>query len=299
MIDVIYKLSGQRVPKDCAYNLFAALCHYWPELHDRTDIGILPLMGQYNAPNRDMQPEGMTLRVQEADLKNALMLAGKSLRIDDKMIQIEAVERVAELESHATLYSYLVTVKERVTAPDLLAYVQEDLDRRGIGGTAALVPRVKATLDKDPFIRRTVNLKTANVVGYAVKVSGLSPEDSIRLQVEGVGGRRHFGCGIFYPKQEAGRPQAEPAKDLIITRHAAEKFAERYNRSLTWQQAAAEVAALLPHCRKVKPAEQPHTWHMRHSRRRPPVNARLVVFENDSVVQVVTVLPPWERDSDG
>jgi hypothetical protein len=29
--------------------------------------------------------------------------------------------------------------------------------------------------------------------------SGLSAEDSLRLQEVGIGGRRHMGCGVFVP----------------------------------------------------------------------------------------------------
>jgi CRISPR-associated protein Cas6 len=35
------------------------------------------------------------------------------------------------------------------------------------------------------------------VVGYALRVNGLTEEGSIRLQEEGLGGRRRMGCGIF------------------------------------------------------------------------------------------------------
>jgi CRISPR-associated protein Cas6 len=59
------------------------------------------------------------------------------------------------------------------------------------------VPRKGPLNGKDPFVRRTLNIKGVNVVGYAATVSGLSPTDSLRLQNEGMGGRRHFGCGLF------------------------------------------------------------------------------------------------------
>jgi len=36
-------------------------------------------------------------------------------------------------------------------------------------------------------------------VGYAVRVSGLSDEDSLKLQERGLGGKRRMGCGVFVP----------------------------------------------------------------------------------------------------
>jgi hypothetical protein len=35
-----------------------------------------------------------------------------------------------------------------------------------------------------------------------VIIEGLNPDDSIKLQCLGIGGRKHFGCGWFYPTQE-------------------------------------------------------------------------------------------------
>ncbi|MCA6558614.1 MAG: type I-MYXAN CRISPR-associated protein Cas6/Cmx6, partial [Pseudanabaena sp. M114S2SP2A07QC] len=33
-------------------------------------------------------------------------------------------------------------------------------------------------------------------------VSGLSEEDSIKLQIFGLGGKRRMGCGVFVPMKE-------------------------------------------------------------------------------------------------
>jgi hypothetical protein len=37
------------------------------------------------------------------------------------------------------------------------------------------------------------------VVGYSVALVGLSPEESLVVQCEGVGGERRLGWGIFVP----------------------------------------------------------------------------------------------------
>jgi CRISPR-associated protein Cas6 len=37
------------------------------------------------------------------------------------------------------------------------------------------------------------------VVGFAMRIADLGPEDSVRLQQGGIGGRRRFGCGLFVP----------------------------------------------------------------------------------------------------
>jgi len=49
---------------------------------------------------------------------------------------------------------------------------------------------------------RALKIREKNVLGYGVVVEGLKEEDSIKLQVLGLGGRKHFGCGWFYPYKE-------------------------------------------------------------------------------------------------
>lgn len=50
--------------------------------------------------------------------------------------------------------------------------------------------------------RRALRVKEKKIVGYGVVVEGLSNEDSLKLQWHGLGGRKHFGCGWFYPVKE-------------------------------------------------------------------------------------------------
>lgn len=49
---------------------------------------------------------------------------------------------------------------------------------------------------------RALKIKDKNCLGYGVIVEDLTDEDSIKLQCYGLGGRKHFGCGWFYPYKE-------------------------------------------------------------------------------------------------
>ncbi len=48
-------------------------------------------------------------------------------------------------------------------------------------------------------------IKEVRIVGFALLVEGLRPDESLRLQEVGLGGRRHLGCGVFVPAQEDGQ----------------------------------------------------------------------------------------------
>ena len=47
--------------------------------------------------------------------------------------------------------------------------------------------------------RRIVTIAGARVVGFALDLSRLSEAASLTLQEQGLGGRRHMGCGLFLP----------------------------------------------------------------------------------------------------
>jgi CRISPR-associated protein Cas6 len=51
----------------------------------------------------------------------------------------------------------------------------------------------------EPFVRRTVRICGKIVVGYPLLVHRLLATESCQLQEGGLGGRRHFGCGVFVP----------------------------------------------------------------------------------------------------
>lgn len=54
---------------------------------------------------------------------------------------------------------------------------------------------------KDQPRRRTIRVKEQTHVGYATIVQGLTADESIRLQEEGLGGRQLMGCGLFLPEK--------------------------------------------------------------------------------------------------
>jgi len=69
----------------------------------------------------------------------------------------------------------------------------------------------KIEVDAQPFIDsnsegdlalRAIKIRDKDVLGYGVVIEGLNDVDSLKLQCYGLGGRKHFGCGWFYPAKE-------------------------------------------------------------------------------------------------
>ncbi len=193
-------------------------------------VAILPIGGRVTGVRQLLltAQSRLTLRLAPKLIPELLPLAGRELRIRGDRVRL-GVPNVRALTSESALYARLVTIKGYMTAEPFLEAVKEQLAEIAISGTPRLVPRqaqqvvavgehaeeraftsetttapVAAGTElhrppADPYIRRTIRIRKAEVVGYALLVEGLSVEDSLRLQQYGLGGRRRMGCGVFVP----------------------------------------------------------------------------------------------------
>jgi CRISPR-associated protein Cas6 len=46
---------------------------------------------------------------------------------------------------------------------------------------------------------RKINGATESLTGYGLVLHDLKPQSSLHIQRSGLGGARHYGCGIFVP----------------------------------------------------------------------------------------------------
>jgi CRISPR-associated protein Cas6 len=211
VIDLAFRLLGKTIPADHGYALYGAVSRHVPWTHDPAQeaLGIHPINGLL-AGNRllHLTPSShLTIRLDSDHVRQLLPLAGKELDLDGHKLRV-GVPTTYTLKPAATLRSRLVTFKHRMEPESFLAKAQEELAKLSIKATPGLIRRSGAkslegreelTADRSPFIRRTLRIRDKEVVGFAMEVSGLSADESLRLQESGLGGRRRFGCGIFVP----------------------------------------------------------------------------------------------------
>lgn len=132
------------------------------------------------------------------------MLAGKQLDIAGHMVTI-GTPSIHILQPAEVLDASLVVIKLTggVKAPGVpfdverfrarfVAEAERQLNRRGIAGALEIRGR------------RSLRVGGRRVMGCAVRVSGLTPEHSLSLQVLGLGGKRTMGCGLFRPARPRG-----------------------------------------------------------------------------------------------
>jgi len=206
VVDVAFRVQGAEIPADHGYLLAGALSRIMPTLHADETVAIAPIRGQPTAGRRlRLTPYSrLVVRTASERIAELLPLAGKSLRVGDGSLLV-GIPEIRPLIPTATLFCRLVVIKGFMQPDPFLAAVQRQLDGLGIRGKPALIPQPEvAAANADsargshsPFVRRTLRIRDKEVVGFAVRVSQLTAEESVLLQEKGIGGRRRFGCGVF------------------------------------------------------------------------------------------------------
>ena len=210
-VKVLKKAEAKNVlAADHGYLLYSALCQNIQELHNEPEIGVFSINGNPQK-NRTLELHAksqLVLRLPNSLIGRYLSLAGQHLQLGEFSIQLQG-GYLRQLLPVPRLYSRLVIIKGFTEAESFLAAAQRQLAELEIQAQAGLVyqPQIvaenqgKQTGSRSLFLRRTLKIKDKQVVGFALQVEGLSAEESIRLQEKGLGGRRHFGCGLFTPDQ--------------------------------------------------------------------------------------------------
>lgn len=207
IVDVTFPVMGQAAPADHGFALFGAVCCVVPSLHGDAAVGVHPLSGTPAPGRRLLMRPGSVLRIRlPADRILALLpLAGAVLDLAGMQLRL-GVPRVHPLRPAPTLLSRLVTIKGFTEPRPFLEAARRQLVALDSDAEAELllVQRAQAWEGGSARavgqpLRRTLAIHDRQVVGFSLRVSGLSAAGSLRVQATGLGGRRRFGCGIFVP----------------------------------------------------------------------------------------------------
>lgn len=195
-ITVHFPVQGRQLPADHGYLLYSAITRQLPALHGATWLGIELLSG---VPWRQgiivLPTRGAHLRLRlPADhYGHVLPLAGARLDISGHAIRL-GIPSARPLTPAPSLYARCVTIKKFTDPEPFLDAARRQLDALGITATLEL------PLDEQGrFRRRIITIQGKHVVGFSLAAHNLSDDDSLRLQTNGIGGRRSMGCGHFNP----------------------------------------------------------------------------------------------------
>jgi CRISPR-associated protein Cas6 len=209
LIELSFPALGHSFPIDHGYELYGALSRLLPALHDDRVCRIAPVRGTYAGNGLlqlDPRHSRIRFRLPPEAIPQFLILAGKPLEIGGHRVRL-GVPQVSALVPAPALAARLVTIKvaqiERIAVPaEFLAAARRQLDALGVAGEAG-IPLVDAGPHEGKPRRRVLRIKEKKVVGFPLRVTGLTAEESITLQEQGVGGRSKMGCGFFLPVKES------------------------------------------------------------------------------------------------
>lgn len=196
-MDLTFSLTGETVPLDHGYELFSAIAHFQPLVHELNTIGIHTIAG---IPAKEViylnKNSKLRIRLPVDQVRLVYSLACKSLKIGKHTIRL-GIPDICLLQPAEKLRSRIVVIKGYEEAEGFLAAAQRQFEQLGIRGKL-IIPKNTHSLPK----RRSIKIKRFTVVGFSLEAMNLSEEDSLLLQMYGIGGKRKIGCGLFVPLRE-------------------------------------------------------------------------------------------------
>ncbi len=195
--ELSFELIGRRLPGDHSYGLYSALSQLCPALHKADDITIRAIAGTPKekgliALNRNSR---LYLRLPPEKVSWFNPLAGRCLTIGNYSLKL-GMAHLSFLQPASQLRARLVLIRGFQDPNAFLDAAIRQLKTLSIQGQVRLLP------DQEGNPRRkTLKIKRHTLVGYGMDVSRLSSQDSLRLQIFGIGGKQKMGCGVFVPRK--------------------------------------------------------------------------------------------------
>ncbi len=199
IVDLSFRIECPMLPLDHAYALSVAILNKLPWLRDEKRAGIHVIHGAASG-NGWMRPQDveqevlhlsrrarLTLRVPSHRIAEVAHLSGATLDVAGHWLRVQTPS-VRPLNAIDTLFARYVIASEDQDELRFVRYAADELAGMGIPVRKLLcgIARLIATPERNLFTR-------------SVMVAGLNPDQSVRLQQQGLGPGRTIGCGLFIP----------------------------------------------------------------------------------------------------
>lgn len=202
-VDLVFELTGQEISRDHGYELYAALSHCKPLLHSLESISIQPINGSPTQKNTICltKQSHLRMRLPADQIPNFYSLAGKTLSIGDRKIRL-GIPQIHPLEAAQTLFSPIAVIRGYQEPRLFLEAAYRQLQKLDVEAKINFLINRKSEPN-----RRIMRVKQFTLVGFGLKVTNLCEQDSLLLQVHGIGGKQKMGCGFFTPQLKLGNRQ--------------------------------------------------------------------------------------------
>jgi CRISPR-associated protein Cas6 len=199
-IDLSFPVRGVTVPGDHSYLLFSSLSHRLRDFHTAEGgFRFAPISGERSEPGH-LRINGFSrlrIRLCSEKIQPVLALTGQTLQIGQHNISL-GPPTVFPLVPAPTLLARLVTFKHSTDTGHFLETAQQKLLECDVCGEPAIPTIINGPRSGEPC-RKIIRIKGKAIIGYSLIVEGLTADESIRLQEQGLGGRTRIGCGFFLP----------------------------------------------------------------------------------------------------
>lgn len=198
IVDVNFKIKCSHLPLDHAYQLSSAIINELPWIENNEFAGIHLIHGAESGngwirptnPNELIYPSRRTLfsiRSPQEYVEKVKNLDGKIIQIHDTSIEFSRPS-IRKLSNLTTIFARYILADE---IEDEEVFLQEMLD----------LLKSKNIRPKKMMSGRTTTLSFPDKVFpvRSLMIDGLDATESVRLQQEGLGAGRKFGCGLFLP----------------------------------------------------------------------------------------------------
>jgi CRISPR-associated protein Cas6 len=173
---------GSEIPRHHGYLLYGAICNKVPNLHNSNNrrFWISPIIGK-SAGNKIII-KNSSIKICGLAPKEAMMLRNQSASIDGNIV-LFGEPTVKMFDHEPKLFSRCVILRDVFEAQQL-----DDVLRNNF-------PLANINVGK----KMTVPIKGIHKIGFQVTLSNLNQNESLNLQVFGMGKMLRMGCGNFYP----------------------------------------------------------------------------------------------------
>lgn len=188
MVDLAFDLKGSLIPADYAFELWREVARILPWLDAEELAGILPLRGSDSEGSLLLANRAkLVLRLPVELAAQAGTLSGQKLNMGSGILEVGTSTK-RPLQSYTTLHAHLVEGAE-----------EEEVFLEGV---AVQLQAMEVSCNWICGKRNTLTGIGQSLSGYSLVLHDLKPEASLLVQRAGLGGSRHFGCGIFIPYKD-------------------------------------------------------------------------------------------------
>ena len=196
MAELSFSVNCRELPYDHAYELSSEILNLIPQIKNDKRNSIQTLHGPMSG-NGWVRPDSeniplskrakLMMRINKNQIDDIKDIEGKEIKLFGNSLKI-GISKVKNFLIVKDLFCRFVISDNKISEDDFLEKIQMELRNFNVNIKKALCGK-----------SMTINFAKKTVYTRSLMIADLSKEESLKLQEEGVGGEKLYGCGIFLP----------------------------------------------------------------------------------------------------